>query len=225
MTDTAEPQTVETEIAATPLATPPGAVDPVQVSDAQWFIEMSFRTSLRPSKGEMVAQITGVSEAAALNPSSDWIATGIAIMTVNGAKIGDGMTVEQALLGVPDLGQSSHVSAPVTYKIAANRRLENAVLSVPLVRIAELKTGIKIETRGAGDTWRSQVKSVDNGIEGGLVAGDILVRELTLGRLIDGAMTFEEVIGALAQDQVTQARFEVLRNGETAEAVLPLATE
>lgn len=210
---------------------PAAAPDPVpaqvalsqdQFLETRWFIEMSFRGTIDEGKDATVINIKGVGKSARANPSSDWIAEGTSIFSLNGKKIDGSASIEQLLLETPDLGRDTHVQAPVTYRGADQRVLQDGVLAVPVVRLVTMKCGTTLETKAAGGSWKTVVKSVGEMQPDGLRVGDVLMAEAATGRLLTSSQGFEDIVARLVRVGAPKAAFTVQRADEQLVVALAL---
>jgi serine/threonine protein kinase len=192
-----------------------------QVAATQWKIDLPFRTE--PSAvGGSFPKIVEVLPTAAAAPENEWIAEGAILYAVKGDWVRD----EASILALLGAGQafdgSPRAFAGARIKRSEAGAFEEVTLAAPIVREVTLMNGVRARAMFDGDLWRTEVYVVPGTMEGGLLAGDVLVSENATGTAIDGPETLESVIAALAQSGTPQARFTVERGGNVAEAAMPL---
>lgn len=196
-----------------PAYAPNAPVADARAAYSIWDIALPF-TSRPPRVGEgNVLVITEVDRSADLSRVGDWIEEGLILVGLNGAPLREDVPLRQQFLDAMVISDDGEAQASLFYRAPRNEVLDQAVLTVPLLRRTGLADGTVLETRKQGTTWITTVSRVGQG-DTDLQVGDLIIGNATSPTRFTDHDAVEAAFTALVESDLEAAEFSVLRAGQ-----------
>lgn len=190
--------------------------DPVfaqETGSSVWDIELPF-TSKPPRVGdENALVITEIDTASGFVRANSWIDEGLILVGLNGAPLRDGVSLKQQILDGLVISEDGSAQVSVFYRAPRAEVLDQAVLSLPLVRRTALGDGTVLETRKQGTSWMTSVVALGEA-DTDLQVGDLIVGNASSPTRFTSHTSVETAFSALVQSDLTAADFSILRAGQ-----------
>ncbi|PPB80564.1 serine/threonine protein kinase [Albidovulum inexpectatum] len=203
----------------------PAATGPVlqqQVEFALWDVEVPFDYETIARGNSRFASVTQVPESVAAEIGG-WLRPGVEILTVNDKPLTEAAPFEIRILTDMVIDPDGKTRMTVRYKDPDTLRFDLALLAVPVIRRIGLADGTVLVAAMRDGVWQTRVAETGANADGVLQPGDIIRRETQTGAVFETAEAAEIAMAALVEMGAEAARLEVLRDGETLVAELPLA--
>ena len=230
-TATAEPDSaapVETAAAtATSVSIPTAPVGKPaanQLAFAAWDVEIPFASDDRMVNGNRVAVITRIPPTVDVKEAGDWLAPGLTLFAVNGTPIQSSGSITVAVMNAMAVDPDGKARLVVEYAGSDGKR-QSGLLTVSAVRLVNLANGIGTRTSVTDGVWTTVVTGVTRPEITNLRQGDVLFRDKTTTRPLDGPDSLEKIIADLTAAGATQTEFSIIRANKVAEAYMQLALE
>ncbi len=204
---------------------PAGPIAAVQVVGSHWDVEMPFEEALMQVRSAHTVQLTGLTTTADLERSGDWIAAGVTIYSFNGESLSPGLPISAHFLNELSIDPDGYARATVRYRDATTGIIDRGLLAVPIVRDITLLDGTELQTRVEGTAWTMRVTKTPETSDNGLRVGDALMQELQSGVEISTHEDLTKVFERLMSVDASEAKFNVLREGDLVQVTTPLARE
>lgn len=203
-------------------AAPTGPVLQQQVEFALWDVEVPFDYETISRGNSRFVNVTRVHEGAAEDAGS-WLRPGVEILTVNDKPLTEAAPFETRILTDMVIDPDGKTRMTVRYKDPETRGFDLALLAVPAVRRIGLADGTVLVAGMQDGVWQTRVAETSPLAGDALQPGDLIRRETQTGAVFETAEAAEIALAALVEMGADTARLEVLRNGETLVAEMPLA--
>ncbi|MEM6385572.1 MAG: serine/threonine-protein kinase [Pseudomonadota bacterium] len=198
---------------AAPRYTPLETIEPTSLSGSYWDVELPF--SSRPQRigdGNALV-ITEVDPNADLALFGDWITEGLILVGLNGAPLRDDLSLKSQILDGLTMDEDGYARASLYYRAPREDVLDQAAITLPIIRRTTLADGTRLETRKLGQSWITSVNALGTATTD-LQVGDIIVGSGTNAVRFTDRQSVETTMTALVQGDFTSARFSVLRKGQ-----------
>lgn len=182
-------------------------------SFSTWEIDLPF-AARPPRVGEgNVLVITEIDPEADLVLAGEWITEGLILVGVDGAPLREGVSLKDQILDNVTITNEGTAQVSVFYRAPRAEVLDEAVLTLPVLRRTGLADGTVLETRKQGASWITTVAELGRG-QTDLEVGDMIIGNATSPTRFTDPDAVEAAFEALIQSDLTAAEFSILRAGQ-----------
>ncbi len=156
-------------------------------------------------------------------PENAWIAPGVTIVAVNGNWVKTTEALTASVLSTAEGSNAEWTYAALRIKESGSASFKEVTLAYKVGLTISLKSGEVFAVSFRDGAFVTEVTSIAEPFEGGLLPGDVLLSDMATGEAIATLHGFDASLNKAAQAKLPSISYLVLRSGAEVQAQLNLA--
>ncbi len=202
---------------------PDEAVLSLQIDRETWSAQMPFTLAEAGTGSNPFPVVDALVSGFDPAPENAWIAPGVTIVAVNGNWVKTAEALTASVLGTAEGSNAEWTYAALRIKESGSVSFKEVTLAYKVGLTMSLKSGDVFAVSFRDGAFVTEVTSIAEPFEGGLLPGDVLLSDMATGEAIATVHGFDASLNKAAQAKLPSTSYLVLRSGAEVQAQLNLA--